>query len=447
MSRLFSLGGPWCPRAEAWQYGVLPPSALLDITMKTLFLTNEYPPTIYGGAGVHVDYLSRELAKLMEVEVRCFGSSARETRIQSSALSATAYGALGGNYVAPKYLHGVFSALQRCLDWNSDGIDADVVHLHTWYTHFGGILAKLNYGVPLVLTVHSLEPLRPWKREQLHGGYDFSCWVERTAIGMADAVVAVSRDTKADVLQNFDVPESKVHVIHNGIDLQEFQKVQPGDVLERYGIDGRKPFVLFVGRITRQKGILHLARAIRHMTRDFQVVLCAGAPDTPEIAAEMKTEVESASEIHGSVVWVEQMVPKEDLIRLYSLAEVFCCPSVYEPFGIINLEAMACHTPVVASAVGGIKEVVLHEETGFLVPLALRPGTFEPEDPEAFERDLASRVNQLMANPSLRERMARAGRHRVEASFSWGAIASRTLALYEEVVDAHRKGTRGGLGR
>ena len=405
--------------------------------MKTLFLTNEYPPTIYGGAGVHVDYLSRELAKLMDVEVRCFGAE-REERLNLPSLKATGFAASTDDYASPKHLQGIFSAIQRCLDWNSAGIDADIVHLHTWYTHLGGIIAKLNYGIPLVLTVHSLEPLRPWKREQIKGGYDFSCWVEKTAISMADAVVAVSRDTKADIMHFFDVPESKVHVIHNGIDLNEFQKINPGDVLARYGIDEAKPFVLFVGRITRQKGIIHLANAIHHMNRDFQVVLCAGAPDTPEIAHEMKCAVDAAQVTHGNVIWVEKMVPKEDLIRLYSEAAVFCCPSVYEPFGIINLEAMACGTPVVASAVGGIKEVVVHGETGFLVPLSLKSGTFEPADAGSFEKDFAHRVNQLMKDPELRLRMAKLGRHRVESSFSWSAIASRTLALYEEVIANHR---------
>lgn len=406
--------------------------------MKTLFLTNEYPPTIYGGAGVHVDYLSKELARLIDVEVRCFGTNKREARLDLPTLKATGFGVDTSEYGAPKYLQGVFSALQRCLDWNAAGVDADVVHLHTWYTHLGGILAKLNYGVPLILTVHSLEPLRPWKREQIKGGYDFSCWVEKTAIELADAVVAVSKDTKGDILRLFDVPDSRVHVIHNGIDLDEFQKIEAGDVLGRYGIDSRKPFVLFVGRITRQKGIIHLAKAIKHMNRDFQVVLCAGAPDTPEIALEMKQAVDAAQAQHGSVVWVEKMVPKEDLIRLYSLAEVFCCPSVYEPFGIINLEAMACQTPVVASAVGGIKEVVVDGETGFLVPLNLKEGTFEPVDSGEFERGLAGRVNELMADPEARRRMAANGRRRVEDMFSWKAIAKRTVALYEEILAAGR---------
>lgn len=406
--------------------------------MKSLFLTNEFPPNIYGGAGVHVDYLTRELSKLMQVEVRCFGAEGRTPLLQSESLNATAYGANTGAYGAPKQLHSIFAALQRSLDWNTAGIDADIVHLHTWYTHLGGILAKLNYGIPLVLTVHSLEPLRPWKREQLGQGYDFTCWVEKTAIELADAVIAVSEDTKSDILRLFPIPESKVHVIHNGIDLKEFNLTPSTTAMQRFGIDPSKPFVLFVGRITRQKGIIHLAQAIRHMHKDFQIVLCAGAPDTPEIAEEMQKAVAEAQAVHGSVIWVREMVAKPDLIELYSHAAVFCCPSVYEPFGIINLEAMACHTPVVASAVGGIKEVVVHEETGFLVPLEIRPGTFEPVDAETFERNLATGVNTIMENRDLRARMAVAGRKRAEDFFSWEAIAHKTHKLYADLISRHR---------
>jgi glycogen synthase len=328
--------------------------------------------------------------------------------------------------------------MQRCLDWNAAGVDADLVHLHTWYTHLGGVFAKLNYGVPLVLTVHSLEPLRPWKREQIGRGYDFSCWVERTAIEMADAVVAVSSDTREDVLRLFNVHPEKVHVIHNGIDLDEYQKVSSTDALRRHGIDPERPYLLFVGRITRQKGIIHLAQAIRHMAKDFQVVLCAGAPDTKEIALEMQAAVSAAQAEHGSVIWIQEMVGKKEIIELYSHAAAFCCPSVYEPFGIINLEAMACETPVVASAVGGIKEVVVDGETGILVPLELRPDSFEPLDSEAFEKDLAGAVNRLMADPALRLRMGKAGRQRAEAHFSWRAIAQRTLSLYTGLVGPNR---------
>ena len=359
-------------------------------------------------------------------------------------MKATAYGVDASEYGAPRPLHSVFTALERCLDWNSAGIDADVVHLHTWYTHFGGILAKLNYGIPLVLTVHSLEPLRPWKREQLGGGYDFSCWVERTAIEMADAVVAVSADTKADVLRLFNVPESKVRVIHNGIDLNEFKATNADAVLAKYGIDPLRPYMLFVGRITRQKGILHLANAIRHMSKDFQIVLCAGAPDTPEIAAEMRCKVDEAQALHGSVIWVESMVAKQDLIALYSRAAVFCCPSVYEPFGIINLEAMACETAVVASAIGGIPEVVVPEETGILGPLALKHGTFEPQDSEAFEKGLARGVNRLMSDEALRVRMGSAGRRRAEQHFSWSSIAAKTHQLYSELLQSRKSARTSG---
>jgi glycosyltransferase involved in cell wall biosynthesis len=264
-----------------------------------------------------VDYLSRELAKLIEVEVRCFGSNPGPKLLQTGSLSASAFGVDTSGYDAPKQLHSVFGALQQCLDWNSAGVDADLVHLHTWYTHLGGIFAKLNYGIPLVLTVHSLEPLRPWKREQLGRGYDFSCWVERTAIEMADAAVAVSSDTREDVLRLFNVSPEKVHVIHNGIDLDEYQKVPSKDALLRHGIDPERPYLLFVGRITRQKGIIHLAQAIRHMNRDFQVVLCAGAPDTKEIALEMQAAVSEAQALHGGVIWIQEMVGKKEIIELY----------------------------------------------------------------------------------------------------------------------------------
>jgi len=403
--------------------------------MKTLFLTNEYPPTIYGGAGVHVDYLSRELAKLMQVEVRCFGKEYREPRINSATLQATGFGLDAADYTAPRQLHSVFGAVQRCLDWNTTNIDADIVHLHTWYSHLGGIMAKINYGIPMVLTVHSLEPLRPWKREQLGGGYDFSCWVEKTAIEMADAVIAVSAETKADVMRLFNVPESRVRIIYNGIDLDEYRKVETTGALARFGIDPRQPYLLFVGRITRQKGIIHLVRAIEHLAPGFQVVLCAGAPDTPEIAAEMQSAVAVAQAKRPGVIWIEQMVSVPDKIELYSHAGVFCCPSIYEPFGIINLEAMACEIPVVASAVGGIKEVVLPGETGWLVPLAQMSETpFEALHPATFSHDLAMRINELMANPAMRTAFGKAGRARAEALFGWKAIAHQVRDLYAHLI-------------
>ena len=400
--------------------------------MKVLFLTNEYPPHIYGGAGIHVGYLSRELAKTMPVEVRCFG----DQRIEKGNLKVTGFEVDTKDFTCPAPLKSAFGAVRRCIDFNTTNIDADLVHCHTWYSHLGGILAKLNYGIPLVITTHSLEPLRPWKREQLAGGYDFSLWIERTALGMADAIIAVSGETKRDIERLFDVNPARVHVIHNGIDLDEYQRVDSTDALKRCGIDPDRPYLLFVGRITRQKGIVHLVRAIQFMNKDFQIVLCAGAPDTPEIAVEMKTAVEQAKAKRPDIIWIEEMLDRPAVIELYAHAAVFCCPSIYEPFGIINLEAMACGTAVVASAVGGIKEVVVDGETGFLVPLEqMKESPFEPLHPEQFSRDLAVRINLLIQDRQLREKFGHAGRKRAEEKFSWQAIASQTIALYQSVIN------------
>jgi glycogen synthase len=399
--------------------------------MKTLLLTNEYPPNIYGGAGVHVDYLSRELAKLMEVEVRCFGDQKEDL----GNLQVRGFGTGTPEMSCPKRLQSPLGASRRCVDFNGAGISADLVHCHTWYTHLGGIMAKLNYGIPLVITVHSLEPLRPWKREQLGGGYDFSLWVEKTALEMADAVIAVSAETKRDVLSLFDVKEERISIIHNGIDLSEYSAVENPSALKALGVDPERPYVLFVGRITRQKGIIHLVRAIRHLNPGFQIVLCAGAPDTPEIATEMQQAVAAAREHHGEIVWIEKMVTRPEAISLYSGASVFVCPSIYEPFGIINLEAMACGTPVVASAVGGIKEVVVDGETGFLVPLKqMTESPFEATEPEVFASDLAAKINLLMADPELAAKMGAAGRRRAEEFFGWDAIARKTERLYAKLL-------------
>ena len=399
--------------------------------MKVLLLTNEYPPAIYGGAGIHVDYLSRELAKLGPVDVRCFGTQA----LHNGNLSATGFPPGDKTFTSPKPLASVFSAIQRSLDFNTTNIDADVVLCHTWYTHLGGILAKLNYGLPLVITTHSLEPLRPWKREQLAGGYDFSLWVEKTALEMADAVIAVSGDTKDDVLKYYKVDPARIHVIHNGIDLDEYRPIAAPDILKHVGVDPQRPYILFVGRITRQKGIIHLVNAIRHMSKGFQVVLCAGAPDTQEIAAEMQSHVAAAKKERDDIIWIGEMLDERTKIALYSHAALFCCPSIYEPFGIINLEAMACETPVVAAAVGGIKEVVVDGETGFLVPVAQHNGgSFEPVDPGQFARDLAAKINLLMRDEPLRRRMGAAGRQRAIANFSWPSIAKKTYSLYQSLI-------------
>jgi len=399
--------------------------------VKALFLTNEYPPLIYGGAGVHVDYLSRELAKTMPLEVRCFG----DQNLEQGNLRVRGFQVETAGFTCPKSLQSVFAAVERCTDFNTTNVDADLVHCHTWYSHFGGILAQKNYGIPLVITVHSLEPLRPWKREQLGGGYDFTVWLEKTALEMADAVIAVSAETKRDIERLFNVPPERLHIIYNGIDLDEYRKTDSTAALERYGIDRTQPYLLFVGRVTRQKGIVHLVRAIEHMDKGFQIVLCAGAPDTPEIGKEMEQAVADVSRKTPGIIWAREMVDKKSVIELYSHAAVFCCPSVYEPFGIINLEAMACETAVVASAVGGIKEVVVDGETGFLVPLEQETESpFEAVDSEKFERDLAARINELMANPELRERFGRAGRKRAEKKFSWSAIADETRKLYHSLT-------------
>jgi len=318
---------------------------------------------------------------------------------------------------------------------NADEIDADIVHCHTWYAHFAGIVAKLCYGIPLVITTHSLEPLRPWKREQLGNGYDASSWIEKTAIEMADALIAVSKETKEDVLKHFDVDESKIKVIYNGINLQEYVVTSDTSTLDAYGIDKSKPYVLFVGRITKQKGIIHLVNAIKYIAADTQIVLCAGAPDTPEIAKEMQDSVNEVKKTRNNVIWIAEMLPKKEVIQLYSHADVFCCPSIYEPFGIINIEAMACKTAVVASAVGGIKEVVVHGETGLLIPLEQQnEAPFEPVNPDKFSRDLAEGINKLINDKALREKMAVNSRKRVEDYFDWIAIAKQVEDLYTSLI-------------
>jgi len=401
--------------------------------MKALLLTNEYPPHVYGGAGVHVEYLARELAKLMEIEVRCFGeqdSQEKNLRVRGADLDAS-------GWTCPEQLRSTFGAIRRCTNFNTEKIDADLVHCHTWYSHWGGILAKLNYGIPLLVTVHSLEPLRPWKREQLGAGYDFTLWLEKTALEMADAVIAVSAGTKADIERLFNVRPDRLHVIYNGIDLDEYRPITSTATLKKFGIDPAKPYVLFVGRITRQKGIVHLVNAIEFMESGFQVVLCAGAPDTPEIGAEMKAAVQKATVKRANVIWIDEMLDKRSVIELYSHAAVFCCPSIYEPFGIINLEAMACETAVVASAVGGIKEVVVDGETGFLVPLEqMSESPFEPLNPEKFSRDLAAKINELMRDEPLREKFGKAGRKRAQEKFSWATIARETVALYQKLLSS-----------
>lgn len=401
--------------------------------MKALFLTREFPPYVYGGAGVHVEYLAKELSELMQVEVRAFGDQDKT----ANNLSVKGYPFEDGFFKdSDSKLKSIFKTLSTGLHMNADTIDADIVHCHTWYSHFAGIMAKLCYGVPMVLTTHSLEPLRPWKREQLGRGYDASSWIEKTAIEMADCLIAVSEETKQDILTHFNVDEDKIEVVYNGIDLKEYAVVKETNVLEAYGIDKNKPYVLFVGRITRQKGIVHLVNAIKYIDANTQIVLCAGAPDTEEIAKEMEDAVAEASKTRDNIFWIDKMLDKKDVIQLYSHADVFCCPSIYEPFGIINIEAMACETAVVASAVGGIKEVVVEGETGLLVNLEQQNvAPFEPVNPDQFSRDLAEGVNKVIADKELRDKMAKNGRQRVEEFFDWKAIAKQTKNIYQSLIN------------
>ncbi len=398
---------------------------------KVALFTNEYPPHIYGGAGVHVEYLSHELAKLTPVEVRCFG----EQDVQSPNLRVKGYAPWteAKTDTDPRF-GGALDAMYRSLSMAKDTLDASIVHCHTWYVQFAGFLAKKLWGVPFVLTTHSLEPLRPWKVEQLGNAYHLSTWIENNGLTEADAIIAVSQETRNDVLRCFpQVDPRNVHVIHNGIDLEQYRQTQSVEALTRRGVDPQRPFVLFVGRVTRQKGIIHLVNAIPQIDPSIQVVLLAGAPDTPEIGREMAAGVEAVSTNRPGVIWVREMLPRDEVIQFYSHAAVFCCPSVYEPFGIINLEAMACQTAVVASAVGGIPEVVVPEETGLLVDLELKPGTFDPADPARFSADLAAAINRVALDPALQTKFGRQGRRRVEDHFSWTAIAQRTLALYRSL--------------
>ena len=401
--------------------------------MKIAILSNEYPPNVYGGAGVHVEYLTREIAALgHQVHVLCFGDQ-REERGTLRVEGVQPPVELPGS--DPRHAR-LFATLLQDLMMSARVSDVDIVHCHTWYTHLAGCLGKHLQGVPLVLTTHSLEPHRPWKFEQLGTAFHVSTWLEWTAYQNADGVVAVSESMKHDVHALYGVPLDRIRVIHNGVDLQQYRPTFDEHTLQEYGIDPGIPYVLFVGRITRQKGIIHLVNAVRYFHTDAQVVLCAGAPDTPEIEQEMTEAVERAraSSSHR-IVWIREMLPKQKVIVLYTHAAIFVCPSVYEPFGIINLEAMACGTPVVASAVGGIPEVVDHGETGLLVvPETASPAEIEPRHPAQFSRDLAAAVNMLLDDPPLREAMAAKARTRVEQYFSWSSIARRTVGFYEDII-------------
>lgn len=383
--------------------------------MRVGLLTREYPPDVYGGAGVHVEFLARELADLVDLEVHCWGEGRGVGVVRHRPWSV-----LDGSNDALRTF-SVDLSIAAALEGR------ELVHSHTWYANLAGHLAKLLYGVPHVVTAHSLEPLRPWKAEQLGGGYALSSWTERTAVEAADAVIAVSGAMREDVLACYPALDpARVHVVHNGIDTRLYRPDHGTDALVRHGIDPTRPYVLFVGRITRQKGVPHLLRAVRDIDPGAQVVLCAGAPDTPEIDREFRELYEELSRVRAGVFWIPQMLPRAEVIQLLTRAAVFVCPSVYEPLGIVNLEAMACGTPVVASRVGGIPEVVDDGRTGLLVEAG--------EDPGVFEAGLARALDTVLGDPEAARRMGEAGRQRAVGEFGWDAVARRTAGLYEEIV-------------
>jgi starch synthase len=395
--------------------------------MRVSLLTREYPPEVYGGAGVHVEYLSRELARHVELTVHCWGADRNDPAVRAHR----PWDALAGD--APHL--GALQAMSVDLLMAAGVQDAELVHSHTWYAQFAGHLAKLIYGIPHVTTVHSLEPLRPWKAEQLGGGYALSSFCERIALEGADAVIAVSEGSKRDILVCYPtIDERRVHVVYNGIDTAQYRRDPGTDVLDRFDIDPSRPSVVFVGRITRQKGVPLLLRAALGFDPATQLVLCAGAPDTAEIAAEVAAGVERLQATRDGIFWIDQMLPRADIIQLLSHATVFACPSIYEPLGIVNLEAMACEAAVVASATGGIVEVVQDGETGFLVPLAQAPGSIDPVDPDAFAADFAQRVNRLIADPELAAMMGRAGRRRAIEHFGWPTIGEETVSVYQDAT-------------
>ncbi|WP_343982687.1 glycogen synthase [Kribbella koreensis] len=384
--------------------------------MRIAILTREFPPDVYGGAGVHVDFLVRELRKLLEVEVHCMG----EPRA----------GAIAHSEDDPRIPHAnaALRILSTDLTMTAAVGEAQLVHSHTWYANMAGHWAKLLYGIPHVVTAHSLEPLRPWKAEQLGGGYRLSSWAERTAYEAADAVVAVSNATRDDILASYPaIDPAKVHIITNGIDADFYHPDPSTAVLERLGVDLSRPYVTFVGRITRQKGVPHLLRAGLQLDPSVQLVLLAGAADTPELKAETDALVDELKTSRDGVFIVSEMLPREEVRQVLTHALAFCCPSIYEPLGIVNLEAMACETAVVASAVGGIPDVVVDGETGTLV-------AYDENDPTTFERQLAEGINALVANPAKAEAMGKAGRTRAIADFGWDAVANRTVELYQSLI-------------
>ena len=399
---------------------------------RVALLTREYPPAVYGGAGVHVEYLARQLADLVDIGVYCFGAP------RDDALVAGAYEPWEA--LAKDGKGSALRALSADLCMADDVSAADLVHSHTWYANFAGYLARVLYRIPHVMTSHSLEPLRPWKAEQLGAGYRLSSWAERTAIEDADAVIAVSRSMRDDVLTVYPgVDPRRVSVVHNGIDPDEFFPDPATEGLERQGLDPGTPYVLFVGRVTRQKGITYLLQAAKSIDPAAQVVLCAGAADTLDYEREVRAQLDELGGSRKGVVWIDEMLPRPELVQLMSHAAVFVCPSIYEPFGLINVEAMASGVPVVASAVGGIPEIVEDGETGFLVPFEPSGDALgSPKDPDSFAAGISERVNELLAAPAEAARLGAAGRRRALAEFTWSAVAKKTVEVYEQAMGSFR---------
>lgn len=405
--------------------------------MKIALFTNEFPPNIYGGAGVHIDFLSQELAKLGQVEVRCFGDQAISTEnmhVQGITSSLT-------KMVDDTNPHiKMFHNLSKNVELSQATPQADIIHCHTWYTHLAGIFTRELLQAPLILTTHSLETHRPWKVEQLGNGYFLSRWIEDRAYNTADGIIAVSKQMKDDVIEAYGVAPEKVTVIHNGIDPEFYKPTFDNDLLAQYNIDPAIPFVLFVGRITRQKGISQLIAAAKHFNKNCQIVLCAGAPDTKEIELETEALIADLKKDRDGVILISEMLPREKIKILYSHARVFACPSLYEPFGIINLEAMACETPVVGSHVGGIPEIIVEGECGYLVPLeSVSRTNFNPANPEAFQKAFATKINILLDDEALATKMGKTGRGRVLQLFSWESIAKTTYDYYQKVIDGFVK--------